>query len=64
MRVFVEDAACIGCTLCASTCPEVFQMTPDGKAEAFCQPDPSRQEDARDAAGACPTSAIHVEEDG
>lgn len=63
MHVFVEDASCIGCTLCASTCPEVFRMTPEGKAEAFCQPDASLQEQTREAANGCPTGAIHVQED-
>jgi ferredoxin len=29
MRVTVDEESCIGCELCAETCPEVFEMADD-----------------------------------
>ena len=35
MRAFVDQDMCIGCGLCEGTCPEVFRMNDEGKAEAY-----------------------------
>lgn len=37
LKYYVNDS-CIGCTLCASTCPAVFRMTDDNVAEAYTDP--------------------------
>ena len=34
MHYHVNEDACIGCGLCAETCPEVFSLKDDGFAEA------------------------------
>ena len=34
MKAYVDQDTCIGCGLCASVCPEVFEMNDEGKAEA------------------------------
>ena len=34
MKYFVNDG-CIGCGLCAGTCPDVFSMSDDGVAVAI-----------------------------
>jgi ferredoxin len=62
MKAFVERNGCIGCGLCADTCPAVFRMDEDGLAEAYTNPVPSDSEDAAsEAADSCPVSVITVE---
>lgn len=38
MHYHVNEDACIGCGLCAETCPEVFSLRDDGFAEAGARP--------------------------
>lgn len=55
MRYFVNEN-CIGCGLCAGTCPEVFEMTGAGVAHAM---DVDTDLDAAvDAMESCPAAAI------
>ncbi len=60
MKVYVDDN-CIGCGLCAGTCPAVFTLTDAGKAEAMEGDIPHGEfgntEEARDN---CPVEAIHT----
>lgn len=59
MHYHVNEDVCIGCGLCAETCPEVFALRDDGYAEAKPGPVPERvQETAAEAMDACPTRAI------
>lgn len=62
-KVTVDKDLCIGCGLCADTCPAVFHLEDDGKAEVKSQ---DAVKDnlpcAKDAAATCPTEAIKVEE--
>ena len=56
---YVVNEGCIGCGLCAGTCPEVFSMNDDGVAQAIAAGVP---EDALDSAAeakeGCPVGAI------
>ena len=38
MKVELDHEGCIGCGLCVSTCPAVFQLAEDGKAEVVQVP--------------------------
>ena len=58
MRVFVNEG-CIGCGLCAGSCPSVFSMTEDGVARAIDTDVPaSALEEAEEAKNNCPAGAI------
>ena len=59
MKAYVNDA-CIGCSLCAGSCPEVFTMNEDGRAVASGEVPAGLEADARAAAEACPVNAIEL----
>lgn len=55
---FHVNENCIGCGLCANTCPDVFQMN-DGTAVADPNPvAPALEDCATEAMNSCPVSAI------
>ena len=58
MKHFVNDD-CIGCGLCAETCPEVFSMSDNGVATAIKTEVPSGAlNSAAEARDSCPVGAI------
>lgn len=63
MKAFVDQETCIGCGLCPSVCPEVFDMGDDGKAHVIVDEVPGGAEGgAVESQEACPVDAIKVEE--
>lgn len=57
MKASIDRSGCIGCTLCATVCPEVFFMADDGKADVSQTPVPEAlQESAQNARSQCPVS--------
>lgn len=59
-KVVVDENLCVGCGLCESLCPDVFQMGDDNKAKV--KPEiPDNCCDLKDVASQCPSEAIKVE---
>lgn len=62
MKVTIDRDGCIGCGLCAATCPEVFRIADDDLAEVYESPSDETADNVREAAENCPVSVINVEE--
>ncbi|GAB3008496.1 ferredoxin [Mycobacterium bourgelatii] len=59
MKVRVDDGVCRGHGMCLTLCPEVFNLTDDGYAEAITSEVPTELEEAtREAIACCPEQAI------
>ncbi|EGB07554.1 hypothetical protein AURANDRAFT_16950, partial [Aureococcus anophagefferens] len=57
--VFVDEATCIGCTMCASIAPLTFLMEDDfGRARTFNQ-EGDDDETVAEAISTCPVDCIH-----
>lgn len=57
--MFKVNENCIGCGVCAATCPDVFDLNEDGLAENILGEVPAELvEDAKTAAASCPVGAI------
>lgn len=63
MKANVDKDTCIGCGMCPSICPDVFEMDDDdGKAKVIVSEVPDGKDDeAQDAADSCPVNAISVD---
>lgn len=58
MKAFINDD-CIGCGLCANSCPDVFHMTEEGLAKAIEEDIKAHLEtDVLDTVDNCPVGAI------
>ncbi|MHB1452389.1 MAG: ferredoxin [Saccharofermentanales bacterium] len=61
MKAFVDRDACIGCGICESVCPEVFQMDDEGKAKVIVEEVPEQAKACTaEAEESCPVTAISV----
>jgi len=63
-KVTVDQDACIGDAICASICPDVFEMNDEGKSVAKVEviEDEELYNCAKEAAESCPVSCIYIEE--
>lgn len=62
MKTKVDQDTCIGCGLCPSIAPDVYEMGDDGKAHEISEDVPDGADSAaQEAADGCPVSAITVD---
>lgn len=54
--VFIDEESCIGCAMCATTCPSSFLMLESGRARTFNQ---RRTSDVSTAISVCPVNVMH-----
>jgi ferredoxin len=62
MKASVDEETCIGCGLCAETCPEVFELVDDKARTRLDEVPDEFVETCREAAEDCPVEAIQIEE--
>lgn len=63
MKTRVDIDTCIGCGLCPSVAPDIYEMRDDGKAHEMGDTVPAGQESsAQEAVDSCPVSAIIIDE--
>ena len=59
MAIKVDQEKCIGCGICAGTCPDVFELTAEGKARVKADADLEKDKDKiAEAISSCPVEAI------
>jgi ferredoxin len=62
MKATVDEETCIGCGLCAETCPEVFEMVDEMARTKMDEVPDEFAETCREAAEDCPVEAILIED--
>jgi ferredoxin len=62
MKVRVDPELCTGCGPCAEVCPEVFEIRDDVSVVLVKEVPQELEGAVREAAEACPTGAIIIEE--
>lgn len=58
-KVTVDESLCTGCGLCASICPEAFEIADDNLAKV--KGDSCEGQDIKEVATQCPVEAIKVD---
>lgn len=62
MKAIVDVDTCTGCGLCASMCPDVFELSGDVAEVKVDEIPEDVIESAEDTADSCPVDAISIEE--
>jgi ferredoxin len=62
MKATVDPDLCVGCELCVQLCPDVFAMEGEVATAVVDEVPTDIEASCRDAAEACPVSAIAVKE--
>jgi ferredoxin len=62
MKAFVDPDTCMGCGVCETIAPKVFQLGSESYAVVIVDVVPAEEEDnVREAMDACPESSITIE---
>ena len=61
MKTKVIADLCVGCGLCVTTCPEVFEMEEDKAIVKVQVVPPETEETCKQARDECPVEAITIE---
>ncbi|MBI3038123.1 ferredoxin [bacterium] len=61
MKAKVDPDLCIGCSLCAQLCPEIFSMKDDKAVACTDTVEPKNLESCKKAVDECPVTAISME---
>lgn len=62
MKPVVDADLCIGCGVCPSVAPSMFEMNDEGIAEVLVDEIPEGEEDlAEESVESCPVGAITIE---
>lgn len=61
MKAVIDQAVCIGCGLCTTICPEVFEMDGDKAKVKGTDIPASFQDSAQEAANNCPVNCITLQ---
>ncbi|MFC1514989.1 ferredoxin [Candidatus Omnitrophota bacterium] len=59
-KIVVDESKCVGCGLCVTNCPEIFELNDEGIA--VVKSSDSNSCDIKDTASQCPVEAITIEE--
>lgn len=59
-RAYVNPDLCIGCGLCVSIAPEVFQLNADGISEVYSETPDDKRDEVYEAVDSCPVKAISI----
>ena len=60
MNAKIDADICIGCGLCVSTCPEVFEMKDDKAVVIVAVVPKNAEESCKKATDECPVTAITI----
>jgi len=58
-KIIVDQELCIGCGVCASLCPDVFELQDDGKAKVVDEEN-CENCDCEEVVNNCPVGAIKI----
>ncbi len=61
-KIIVDQELCIGCGACVNLCPEIFELTNDGKSKVIIEKVCGKC-DYEAAMNSCPVGAIKVAEE-